>query len=213
MKKMMITTAIVIASLLTTSCSSKNSVSLYQKGLELTNKMDTLAESEDYITLISMSTEMKELIKEIGDSDYSNPKTVYEIDGIDTAFMELLTQQTEVTLNKEIENIAKIRFSTAIASQINAQKGSMYLATSSCITLSDNFILKGLEQQKTYLFIYEDGYNSIVTFIPYAENIVGATANIVINESLSQVESTEEVIDFFENVMWLTNLSVTKISK
>ena len=215
MNRLIATIALATSFFVLTSCSKSNTednngTSLYQKGLELTNQMDNLAESEDYITLISASTEMTEIMKEIGDADYSKPILVYEIDGIDTAYMELLTVQHEVTLNTEIEKIARDRITSAVAPQINSQKGAMFLAASSCITVSDSFIFPGLEQQKTYLFIYDNGYHSIVTFTPHDNNIVEANANFVKNEMLSEAKTTVDIESFFQSSMGLTNLKVTE---
>lgn len=215
MKRLIATIALATSFLVLTSCSKSNTVdnnrtSLYQKGLELTNQMDNLAESEDYITLISASTEMTKIIKEIGDADYSKPIAVYEIDGIDTAYMELLTVQYKVTLSDEIEKIARDRIASAVAPQINAQKGAMFLAASSCINVSDSFIFHGLEQQKTYFFIYDNGYHSIVTFTPHDNNIVEAKANFVKNEILSEAKTTGDIESFFQSSMGITNLKVTE---
>lgn len=216
MKKLIATIALASSLLVLTSCTKSNTedenntVTLYQKGLELTVKMDNLAESEDYIALISASTDMAEIMKDIGYEDYFKPLAVYEIDGIDSAYIELSLDHMEVTLSDEIEKIVRDRIAFAVASQMNAQKGAMFLAASSCITVSNSFIYKGLEQQKTYLFIYGNGYQSIVTFIPYDDNVVEANANFVCNEILSEVKKAEDIESFFLSSMGLSNLNVTE---
>ena len=57
----------------------KEQVSLYDRGLRLVERMDTMAESENYWNMMTSSEEMVSVIKEIGAQDYSDPRAVYQV--------------------------------------------------------------------------------------------------------------------------------------
>ncbi len=72
----------MIVLILLCSCSPQTANTkalLYSKGLDLIQKVDMMAESDEYVSLVNPTTEASDIIKEIGDSNYSDPKSVYQV--------------------------------------------------------------------------------------------------------------------------------------
>lgn len=202
-----------------TACSGKEvqndakSVSLYKKGLEMTVEMDTLAESEEFAKLFTSDTAIAKTIADIGSQDYEKPKAVYEITGIEEEAFKYLLSETDIKLDEKIQEYVKERFGAAVASLLNGANGVEFIAATSILTVEDSFLYKGLEEQKTYLFLYDGNYSGMVTFIPQENGVVAATANIVMQESLKNIQSAEDVAPFFENLMEFSELKVTEIKE
>lgn len=76
--------AIFLAATIVSGCSGSGQepireVSLYDKGIALIQKLDSIAESDAYSQIMTTSPEVLEILKEIGNGDYLEPKTVYEV--------------------------------------------------------------------------------------------------------------------------------------
>jgi len=216
--KIIIITILTTLSLFTIAYSSSKRngdtvQSLYEKGLQMTEQLDMLAESEDYIKMFSYSPEVSVLAKKIGDIDYNTPKAVYKISGIDTAYMKLLLSHGTINLSQEIKDIVKDKFAVGIASIISSQNGAIFLATTAIITVSDSFIYSGIDEQETYLFLYGGEYASVITFTPFQENIVISSGSIVINESFAKIKTVKDVSMFFKNAIRLTELKISRVTK
>jgi len=218
--KIITVTILIVLSLFAIGCSDsikkeKKVQSLYEKGLEITAQLDRLAESEEYIKMFSLDPEIRVIAKEIGSIDYSTPKAVYEISGIDTAYMKLLSSQADIKLSQEIKDIVKNKFvaSIALASMLSSQNGTNYLAVTTIITINDSFIYSGLKKQKTYLFLYEGDYASIITFMPVQNDIVISYASIGIVTRFTKIKTVDNVATFLKNTIQLTNLEISLVTK
>ena len=76
--------AIFLAATIVSGCSGSGQepireVSIYDKGIALIQKLDSIAESDAYSQIMTTSPEVLEILKEIGNGDYLEPKTVYEV--------------------------------------------------------------------------------------------------------------------------------------
>lgn len=199
------------------ACSGKEvqnnikSVSLYKKGLNMTIKMDMLAEYEDYSKLFTSGQDIGKLVSDIGSRDYSKPKAVYEITGLEETGFQLLLSEIDIIVDEKVQEHVKEKFGAAVASQINGMNGAEAIAAASILTVEDSFIYRGLDRQKTYLYLYGGEYGSVVTFFPYEDNVVGASASIVMQESLEKIETVDDVGSFFKDTIGFSGLIVTEI--
>ena len=173
--------------------------------------MDIMAESEEYISLVSVSLELEEIIRIIGEGDYSTPKVVYKITipkGA-AAFLYMGDNITKVPelLKEEIErrNIA------AIPTKINTFNGVQSVAATSLITLGDSFINGDLKNNTLYIYLYEGEYSVIVSYFPGSESIVNATAVFVINDTLKQISSDSEMSEWIAEHISLVDCEIEKI--
>lgn len=214
MKKHLISVTIfVLMIVVLAGCSAKDGnvdALLYTKGHELVKRMDKMAENQDYIKLISSSMELEEIIREIGKKDYSQPRGVYKViipKGLGPNFAYGDISGMPEDLQKEIEK----RFVVTTPSRVNALKGATVLAASSVITSSDNFIQQGLTNNTLYIYLYEGEVSALVSFLPGSENIVGASASFVINDSLNKVSSDSEMSQWLKEHSYILDFEVEQV--
>lgn len=194
--------------------SEKNQdISLFQKGLEIINQIDMLAEDDDYIQLFSNDSEINEITKEIGNGDYTTPVAVYEIVGMDRSCIKFLEAEMQVSLNEEIVPLLRDKVGESFPSMLNAQNGALFLAATSMLPVSDSFIFDGLDEQKIYLYLYDSNYHSIVSFTPNDENIVIVSASIVASDLLSDIETADDVQEFLTEMLAFSDIDVTQVYK
>lgn len=217
MRKIKLKACILTVMLFTTACSTKTAdyktKSLYDKGLELVQQVDMLAENEEYSSLMTASPQINDTVKSIGTQDYSSPNEVYEITGFDTAYLKIIKEQTGTDLSDEIEDIVKDRFSMTLMSQINSLNGAEFLATSSILSVGDTFLYSGLTQQKTYLYLYDGDYAGMVCFIPSEEDIVSATANVIVKQQFADAATEEDIASVVEEIVGIEGITVTLVTK
>lgn len=155
----------------------------------------------------SANEELANVIKGISDNDYKEPKAVYIIDNLDELMYENML--SEIKLPNDIENMVKDKFAIAVPSQLNAMNGATTVAATSILNHGDSFIFEGLHATATYLYLFDNGYNFMVTFVPKDENIVNASVNVVINEDIGKCTNTEDIIKFFKDKMSFESVSVS----
>lgn len=212
MKKLIVILLAGTILLTASACSNAETPSLSEKGLELTMQMDRLAENETYRNLFSNVSETLETMKAIGGQDYSKPRKTFEITGLDSAMMQLLARGKPLELSAEIETVLKTRFGSSAASQLNTKNGSSTFAALSALSAGDSFLAGEVKEQKSYLYLYEGTYSSMVTFVPYQDGVVNASASFVMREELSALQTADDVRAFFADTMQLEGLTITLVN-
>ena len=205
-----------ISLVLATGC-TVNSVSegdYYQKGLNIVENMDEMAECDDFIALLSASPDMNSIIKEIGKNDYSNPKAVYKVtitpEEIDNIFLGAIGEDTN--LSDEILSEARNRMVLSFPSRINAMEGSYVLASTSILTKSESFISNSTKEYSLYFYIYDGGYSACVIFVPGENNIVSSTGYFIVNDSLSNTSSLDEFSKWLFDITRIIDIEVEDVS-
>ena len=213
MKKACLVLLVVAMALSLGACASKGeSPSLYERGLDLTAELGLLAQSRDYIALYSASDAIASTAAQIAGQDYDTPRAVYEITGLEEAVLQALLGDTGTALDQDVEDMVKKRMGASVASQINARNGAEFLATTAILTREDHFLYEGLHQSKTFLYLYGSDYGSMVTFVPFGDNIVEATANIVMQQGFAQMETAQDMAAFFEEQLGLLGVTVAAVA-
>lgn len=208
-KQLIFVAGICIAAILTACATVKidNKLSLTDRGLRLINEVDTLAECEEFTSLYSASEEISDIIKGISDNDYKEPKAVFIIDNLDKMVYENMF--SEIKLPDEIKNIVKDRFAATVPTQLNARNGATTIAAASILNHNDSFIFEGLHAATTYLYIFDNGYTFMVTFVPKGDNIVNASVNAVIDDDIGNCTNAEEIVKFFRDKLSFESVSVS----
>ena len=173
---------------------------MLNKSLELIEQMDKMAESEDYVSILSGSSKLAEKIFALGKGEYSKPKAVYKT--VLPKANELNYLDEEIEISDELAELLGNRLINAIPSQITALKGAETLAAASVLSNGSPMILEGLENSELCIFIY-DNVSVFVTFVPYEDDIAGVSANFVISDEIKAVKSTEELNNWFLDNMGL----------
>ena len=170
-----------------------------------------MAESDEYVSLVNPTMEISDIIKDIGDNNYSKPKSVYKVtvpkEAVSFIFMD---EERFNKLPEEMKKELEKRSIKSIPTRINAQQGSTSFAATSLFTLEDSFI-DDIENNTLFVYLFEDEYLAMVTFIPGNENIVGASASFVISDSLSQINSDSELATWVAEKLYLKDCEVEEI--
>ncbi|WP_202708895.1 hypothetical protein [Sporosalibacterium faouarense] len=213
MKKYFIIVTLMLTVLLGGCTANNENVDalLYTKGLDLVHRMDIMAENDKYIDLMFALTQVGENIREIGKGNYSKPNEVYKITIPKGLEIYDFVGSDMTGIPEEIKTEVEKRFIATISSRVNALNGSLVLAASSAITSSDSFISEGLDNNTLYIYLYEGKYSAIVSFYPGNENIVGASANFVLSDSLNQVSSDSEMLEWLKKYASLVDCEVEKV--
>lgn len=172
---------------------SKNPV--IAKGLELITQMDKAAESESYRQLMSGSDELNQIVEDIAGGDYSIPKAVYKTSVAEGEALKAFSGLAIDELPEEIRSSVDKKLMASIPSQINAAEGVNMIAATSVLTTSDVVLLDNIDGNQLYVFIYDD-ITAMVSYIPYEDGIVYASANFV---KLDNIESSDDLTDWFKD--------------
>ena len=193
----------------------KEQVSLYDRGLRLVERMDTMAESENYWNMMTSSEEMVSVIKEIGAQDYSDPRAVYQVklsENSTDLLIEFLGGESSYNeLPEELREELEDRLASSIATRFSAMAGTEMLAAASVLASSDHFIDSSLTDNLTYFYIYDNGYWGAVTFLPYEDGIVHASG-LMIKSDIFGEEGEEELCQWFTEYGGLLEEDISKVS-
>lgn len=151
---------------------------LAEKGLELIDRMNRLAHSEEYLNLMTGASEIRDEIAVITATDYTKPREIYLVDG--AAFVADTTDF--------IRNYMRKRTLRSVASMINGRNGTQSLAVTAMLQVDDAFRSEAVGHTVIFLYTYGSPYSVLVTYDPAEDGAVMALASFV---KLSPSETTE----------------------
>lgn len=161
----------------------KSGKSLYEHGLELISLMEEMAGSEEYISILSTSEDIKDILLEAGKGDFSNPKTVYRITISGTGFFEMAEADIGQLSDTLQENI-KSRMTSVFSNQINALGGTANLAASAVCTAEKVFVYPELKESQIYLYIFENAVPAVAAFTPGEDGAVSAKSSFILFDNI-----------------------------
>lgn len=173
--------------------------SLYEHGLDVIAVMSEMTQLESYVETYTGSGEIKEVVKSIGEGDYTAPKAVYAI----TVNAEQIAAYADVealdgasdALQKTMEN----KFIVALISQVNGRAGAMNLAAASVCTAGKTFVTDEISESVIYLYTYENGKPISITFTCGEDRTVSAAGMFMMYDEFP-CDSVEEIEEFFREV-------------
>lgn len=211
-KKRLLPVAIAAVLLCLTACSGQtHTADLYEKGVELSEKMGMLAKDENYLAaMISSSEGLDPLFEPVASLDYQNPKATFIVTNIEQTISQLYTQLYG-DYPEEIRDILNQRLAGRLPATINTMEtGLDMLAVSSSLAVSDAFLDSSLSESQWYLYLYDDGYISLVMYNPGEEGVVQASACLIKSDQLGQAASPEEVENYFAEEVQLDGIAVSQ---
>jgi len=191
----------------------KKSVSLYEEAITISEKIGVLTKDEDYVMLFTGSNNLEDRISEIAEQDFTKPKAVYRITGINESTMMFMKEELNHILKEETEEIFKERFAASICNQINARNGADFMAATSILSVRDAFYNNELKDTEIFLCVYDEDYGTMTAFTPYDGGIVDASSTIVMMEGLSKAASEDEVKSIIQNIRGMSDIKVEKVEK
>lgn len=208
MKKKILVVLFVILILSLTACGSKKEqVSLYERGLEVVDLLDEMADSQSYVQMFTGNTQISEVIQSNTNGDYSKPQAVYEVVLQKDNYQGLLgNEDTQRAMSDELERIMEKKVNASLTTQINAYSGSENLAASTICTVGISFVNNEVKEDVIYIYVYENTAPVAVVFLQEGNDIVSANGSFLFGEEL--VNLTEEtILQLFEG----TYVTVQKV--
>ena len=210
MKKKILVVLFVILILSLTACGSKKEqVSLYERGLEVVDLMDEMADSQSYVQMFTGNAKISDVIQNNTNGDYSKPQTVYEVVLRKDNYQGLIgNEDIQTTMSDELERIMKKKVNASLITQINAYGGSENLAASTICTAGISFVNKEEKDDAIYIYVYENTAPVAITFLQEGNDIVSANGTFLFGEELMNL-TEETILQLFEG----TYVTVQKVEK
>ena len=165
--------------------------SVYEAGLDITYILGEMAASEEYITFFTGDTTIKDVIKRIGEGDYTKPKAVYEIVITDEMFEALVDTASLEGTTDELKNNLTDRVRASFITQLNGMAGVENLAASSICTAGKTFI-NPVADDTILVYTYENGYPIAVTFATEYDGSASASGTFIMIDNFDTAEGIKE---------------------
>ena len=186
------------------ACGNKDSTaeakSLYARGLEVVQLMSEMTKTEEYVDIHTGSSEIKEVVQNIGSGDYSAPKAVYSIFITDENLAAMAELDSLENASENLRTFLAQRVLGSLMTQINGLSGVEKLAASSVCTAGLTFVDENADESVIYLYTYEDAFPVAVTFVLGEDHTVSASGVFVMYDGFT-CDSTDEIKSFFSDII------------
>ena len=150
------------------SASQEADPQLLKVAAALTEMLDEIASSDDYVSLMGGGGNIQETIRAWGTHRHTVPRAVYQAELSTTPENDALQPLRDLA-SDALWKQATSRINSALASQINAAKGAETLAASTICTVQTAFTTAGDMEQIHYILLYDDAAPVMVSFTPYPQ--------------------------------------------
>lgn len=191
------------------------SSNLLTKGDEIVSLMNEMVRSESYQAAVVSGDSLQSEIDKIADGDYTASSAVYEISIPDATYDNIMSISMDGDkkddMSDELYAYLEQRMLSSIACQINgAYVGASYLAVSSVFSASKTFVNSDMESDTIYLYIFENGYPVMISFVRGDDGAVSATGYFIMYSDLAGA-TQEDVENMIENTLFLMGAHVERI--
>ncbi len=195
---------LAFALMLSGACSNpkekeEKEVSLYERGLEAISIMKEMAGNDEFISLFTVDAELRSILQEAGQGDFSQPAAVYRIRFPKAAFLSSLLDFAETdleNLSPSLEESLKSKAFSSVFTQINARFGGNNALAASSICIAERiFVYDGMKENEIYLYTYENAVPVAVTFLKGENGAVSATGRFVFYDNSKADTSDKDIIE------------------
>lgn len=153
---------------------------------EMAAKLDMLSASKTYVTLLSGSEEINNLLAEWSAAPHETPTAAYRVAVTEEHVNTLLSAAEEdpSAIPDAIRPELVKRLVNAAAPLINARAGVATLAASSVLTATTAFVDETVTEASIYILEYADAMPVIVSFCPAEDGAVMASASYLVLDAL-----------------------------
>ncbi len=185
-----------------TASSVNDDKSLYDHGMDVVALMEEMVQSDYYIDIMAGSTEIKAMVDNIAQGDYTSPKAVYSVsvpsfDKLLALLDEDFSRMSE--LSEELQAQLNNRSSSTFINQINARAGMVELATTSSLIAGKLFVSDTPVENVFYLYTFESGYPIAIVFQQGEDGATSASGSFLLSEILS-TETADDIEEFFRDI-------------
>ncbi len=172
--------------------------SLYAHGMDVIHLMAEMVGSEGYVNLFTANTEIREIVDQLAEGDYTEPEAVYVLTVPEESLTSMAELSTLENASDALKQYLKQRMTASLVSQINGRSGAVKLAAASVCTAGKTFV-HDQAQDAIYLYVFENASPVAVTFATGEDQTVSASGMFVLYEDFP-CGSAEEIEAFFEEV-------------
>lgn len=190
-KRLRLTAFIVFVLLLLSACAAQIktqpqdlSAFLVKEGTALTCEMGKLAQTKDYVALMSAPGTLEEIIGKAAAGDYTAPQNAYVIKLTDDGLKRAISAFAgKADVSADVLDILKYKINAAMfANLINATYGSEMVAATSLLTWGKSYVQpEGWAENIVLLLEYPGEFSSIVSFMQSGEGVISASSVFVKN--------------------------------
>ncbi len=152
---------------------------LVKEGIALTGEMDKLAETKEYVALMSSAGTLGEVIDKAAAGDYTAPENAYVVKLTDEGLKKAIGAAAgETAVPENVLEILKYKVNAAMfANLINAAYGSEMVAATSVLTWGKSYIQpEGWADNTILVLEYPGEFSSMVSFTQSGEGVISATS-------------------------------------
>ena len=161
---------------------------MHQKSIDLTCKIDQLAESNDYIELFAADKEVNKKIAEVGKETYEHPNEIYYI-AIPKTYDWMNILDSNVTMEKfapPIQQVLRKKTIRQLGTWIAGYSGTTQVITTSLLSMDESYIKPKSIKEDTVVVLVYDKYISLVSFIVGEETVEINGSIVYIDKKLGE---------------------------
>lgn len=186
---------------------------LYEQGVEVIRLMDMMINSEAYGTMRVGGDTLKQVLESLQTGDYTKPKQVYELELYRDYISYLLDSKDAKMQNlpEELQSYVKQSGRCQLASLLNKRFISEQAQlASNTYEASTTFVCKGLESDKTFLYLFDVGYPILVSYVVGQDGTVTAVGQFLFTEGL-KVDNKEALKERLQAEFLVGDITVKEV--
>lgn len=166
------------------SCASSDTT-LEKGGEEVIALMCEMTASEEYEKMYGLPADYSDAVTKLRAGDYSKIKAVYELD-IPESFLS-----DGADISGELGEYVTSAVYLSLASRINQKSGVKPLSVAAAYSAQICFVNTSLNENTVYLYVFENGYPIMVTFMPGKDGAVRAVGYFILSEAFEACSAEE----------------------
>lgn len=194
---------IILVSVLSLCACGNNKVkpetkSLYAQGLEVVQLMAEMTQTQEYID-IAAPDNLKSIIQELADGDYSTPKAVYSIKASEKDLATIAEIKNFDNISDNLKPLILSKICGSFIARVNGMGGVEDVAVAGLCTAGKTFVNEDATGNIIYLYTYDNAVPVAVTFVTGDDNSVSANGTFVMYDEFT-CDSADEIKDFFDYI-------------
>ncbi len=203
-KRMRLTALMIVTLLLVSACAApvqgkpqELNGFLMKEAVALTIEMDKLAETKEYVALMSSAGKLGEVIDKAAAGDYTAPDNAYVVKLTDEGLKRAIGMIAgETAVPENVLEILKYKVNAAMfANIINAAYGAEMVAATSVLTWGKSYIQpEGWAENTILVLEYPGEFSSMVSFTQSGEGVISAASVFLKNGETDIAALLEDIL-------------------